>query len=151
MPLAAQQVVDLVAADVRAVADYAASTYTDRAWAFDEAELPAARVLADAENVDTGTIHVPNVEIHDLDVAVQLRVQAATGLDAVMHDATGSVLASLFRPAAVAARGALNVQAFALTRIDRQMLVSDQAKVGVVDIVLRARFAVIANNPNFIA
>lgn len=150
MTLAAQTVVDLVAAAVRTATGYSSSGHTDRAWPLDESELPAAVVIADGEEIETATVHGPALEIHDLDVVVKLRVKAASSLDDAMHSATALVLTALYGTTAANARLAAGVQSFSTLRIDRDMSEHGQAKVGAVDITLRARFAVLANAPETI-
>lgn len=148
MTLAAQQVVDHVATYVRAAAGLSASTFTDRAWSFETSELPAARVTADDEEFNGETVHEPHIQIHDLDVLAELRVEAVDNLDDAMHDLTQAVLEQVHGSAAVAARAALGVRGFRCARIRRDMERTGQGAVGAVDITFRARFATLSNNPS---
>lgn len=151
MPLASAQVIDSVAARVAATALFAgARTCTDRGYPFDEAELPAARVLAGDEEFDVGTVHTPQIEIHDLDINAELRVTALSALDDAMHAAAAQVLTAMHAPAAVSARAALGIKAFRTVRIERRMDERGQAKVGAIDITFRARFATRSDAPETI-
>lgn len=149
--LAAHSVVDLVAAAVRTVPAFsAANTTTDRGWPLDEVELPAARVLAGDEEIETQSVHQPRIEVHLLDVDVELRVKATANLDDVMHDATASVLTAVYGTTAVNARLAAGVQSLETARIERRLQSEGQAKAAAVFIQLRARFAAFANAPETI-
>jgi hypothetical protein len=148
MTLAAQTVVDLTAAAVRTVVALSSSTHTDRAWPFDEAELPAARVLAGPEDFEPGTIH--GLELHQLTVEVELRVSAAADLDDAMHDLTAAVLTAVHGTAAVSARRSAGVQSFDTRSIARRMEPAGQAKAGAVDIEFLARFYTQASAPETI-
>lgn len=149
--LAAQTVIDLIAAAVRSVPAFAAgNTTTDRGWPLDEVELPAARVLADDEEIELQSVHSPRVEVHLLEVDVDLRVKATANLDDAMHDATAAVLTAIYGTTAVNARLAAGVQALETSRIERRLQSDGQAKTAAVLIKLRARFAAFANAPETI-
>lgn len=149
--LAAQTVVDLIAASVRTVPDFAGSkTRTDRGWPIDDVEAPAARVLAGDEEIDLQSVHNPRVEVHSLDVETELRVKATANLDDAMHDATAAVLTAIYGTTAVNARLAAGVQALETSRIERRLQSDGQAKTAAVLIKLRARFSAFANAPETI-
>lgn len=151
MALASAQVIDSVAARVAATVLFAGTrTTTDRAFPFDEAELPAARVLAEDEEFEDPTVHTPQIELHELDIGVELRVSALSALDDAMHAAAAQVLTSVHSAAAVSARRALGIKAFRTLRISRRMAERGPAKVGAIDITFRARFATRSDAPETI-
>lgn len=148
--LASAQVVEQAATLVRLAATLASSTHTDRGWPFDESELPAAKVFAEAEDITPMTVHAGSPQLHELQILVQIDVVASTALDDAMHQVTADVLASLNSPAALSAVFGLGVQTWATRRIERSMAERGQAKVGHIDITLAASFHTLAADPETI-
>lgn len=154
MALAAAQIVDAVAALVRAApvgaaTPYASSTFTDRAWAFNEAELPAWRVLADDEEIELVTMHYPAIEQHTLTVMLEGRVRAVSLLDDAMNDAAAAVLAAIFASASTATLGGL-AKAMRAAGISRRLEAEGQAAIGAIDIRLEVVFCTASNAPSTI-
>lgn len=148
--LAAAQVIEVVASRVALAPDLAASTYTDHPWPFAVEELPAARVIAGTEEIGEQTINRSPVERHDLDVVVELRVQASEQLHSAMHAITAAALTQLHSNASVQALADIGVTCFRTNRIERRMDDEGEAKAGAVDIFLTARFFAGASTPEAI-
>lgn len=148
--LAGAQVINAVADRVRAAALFATSTSTDRAWPFDSAELPAARVLAGDEDFQLLTVHAPQLEQHELRITAELRVSAVSGLDAAMNAAAAQVLTAVGSSTARAAFAAAGIQEFSTRGITRRMQSEGQATVGAIDITFIARFTTRSDAPETI-
>jgi hypothetical protein len=150
MALAAAIVIDAVATRVRAVTGWSARVFTDRAFAFDDTQLPAAKVMAGDEVIGGQTVHAGAVQTHDLDIDVEIHVRAVTDLDDAMHNAAAAVLTKLHDNAAISALGAAGVQSWRQTSTLREMQAGGEAAIGVITLRHQARFCTLASAPETI-
>jgi len=150
MALAAAQVIDAVAARVRATSGLSTKVYTDRAWSFDEAELPAVNVIAEDERIEGQTMHGDPLQYHELDIAVRIHVRAVSDLDGAMHSQAAAVLTKLHDATARTAFAAAGLQVWRQTGIEREMQASAEGAVGLITLRHLVRFATQASAPETI-
>jgi hypothetical protein len=148
--LASQQIAEVVADRVRAVAAFASSTFTDRDWAFEEDELPAARVYVDDEDITATGVSRPVSCLHDADIVVALECKSTDTIRATLAGHIADVLTAMHADAAHTALLAVKCQTFFTTRITREPNPEGQANVGRAVITNRARFLTRANAPEAI-
>lgn len=150
--LAAQQVVDMLAAQLAAVVSLGAERITtDRCWPIPDEGLPFARVLHHDESVrelrcagPTG----PRSQQHALQVAVELLARAVEGMDDALSALQRDALAALFSSAAEGARRAARIQSVQLLGARRQMPPEGQAAIGMVRIELLATYGTRSDQPD---
>lgn len=146
MTLAAAKVIDAVAGLIAGVTGMSGKVHTSRTWALAEADLPAWRVTAADEEVDTTGVHFPAQELHALTVAAQGYARAVTNLDDALHGMAELALAALFVSAATTRLSPLNC-AMSLTGIQRDMVTENEAALGRITLLLRVRFMTFNNAP----
>ena len=140
MALAAAQVVDAIAARFTPVALSAGRVYTSRLHPLTEAELPAWRITAEAEDVETGM--ADGVNVHTLLVDCAGYVQATDNVDDSMH-----ALAAQGLTAACALPVLYRTQ---LQSIERELVADGEARLGVVRLRLATQFYVRPEAPETI-
>lgn len=142
MALAAQQVVDALAARLAAQATLGAGgVKTSRAWPWAEADLPACRVFAGDEGVELSTIDVA-INRHTLDVDAQYTVRAVADLDDALSAQAAAGLALLFAPPLP--------YGLQLVGISRAMATEGEAAVGRITLQLSTLFHVAPAAPETI-
>jgi hypothetical protein len=149
--LAAAQVVEAVADRLRAVPAWVSDkVFTDRAHPFEESELPAWRVYADEEEVETTGPTYPAREKRELVVLCEGVARDVDGLDAVLNNELAApALASLYATKAAASLSPLNCS-MTTTRIERARATEGEAAVGRITLALRVRFHTFNNSPETI-
>lgn len=131
MALAAAQVIDVLAARLVPLPATAGRVYTSRAWPLAESDLPAWRVVANAESVQRSYLGSLDGE-HTLQIECRAYARAASDLDDTLHALAAGALPLLF-----ASPVPHDLQ---LTLIDRQLQTEGAADVGVLVLGLTARF-----------
>ena len=149
MTLAAAQVIDAVAALVSSVTGMAGRVHTSRTWPLSLAELPAWRVVAADEEVETLGVNFPAQQQHDLTIAAQAHLRATASLDDALHAMAEAALAKLFATAATARLSPLNC-AMSLAGIKREVIEEGEAALGRITLLLRVRFLTFSNAPGVI-
>jgi hypothetical protein len=131
MALAAAQVVDAVAARLVPVVLSGGRVYTSRLWPLTEAEIPAWRVTAEDEEVETTTVHA-GVQQHILTVEAKGYRRATSDLDDALHALAAAGLTALF--------AGTPPHFLALTAIERDMTTEGEAAMGVITLRMQTRF-----------
>lgn len=133
MTLAADQVVDAVVARLAATAIAGARVFTDdRPWPIPESQLPAWRVTALNEPVDSLYVD-QGVSEHTLSISCRGIVRAVDGMRAARGALAAEGMASVF---------AVPVpHQFQLSEIDYQITSEGEAAVGAITFTLTAKFA----------
>ena len=149
MTLAAAKVIDAVTGLIAGVTGMSGKVHTSRTWPLAESDLPAWRVTAADEDVDTIGAHFPAQEQHDLTVAAQGYARALANLDDVLHGMAELALAALFVSAATTRLSPLNC-AMSLSGIKRDMVTENEATLGCITLLLRVRFLTFNNAPQTI-
>lgn len=140
MALAAAQVIDALAARLVPLPATGGRVYTSRAWPLTEADLPAWRVTAEAEDISPAMVEPIN--LHTLRVAARCFAMATADLDDTLHALAASGLALLF--AGTVPYGLV------LDGIRRQLATENEAKVGVITLDLTCVFYVDPTTPETI-
>jgi len=130
MALAAAQVIDALAARLAPMAATGGRVHTSRAWPLTEAGLPAWRVTAADEVVESAT--VDGINLHQLEVDAATIVRVSADLDDAMHELAAGGLALLF--AAPVPYG------LRLLGIGRETTTEGEATVGRITLRLQALF-----------
>lgn len=146
--LASQQVVNAVVARlVAAATDSGARVYSDRFHPIAAYPSTTVRHVNEDLSTDGDDVTWPPVQLHSLDLDVQVLVQAAADLDAAMSAAALQVLQALQGAAAPLAplRVSLSAQ-----RIRYQAQADGQAAHGVAVVSLQAQYQTNANAPDTI-
>lgn len=149
MALASAQVVDAIAALLRSVPAWVSSVETSRAWPLPDAALPAWRVVADTEEIETLGVRYPAQQRHDLTVLCQGYARARADLDDVLHAMAATALSTLFATANSARLAPLNC-ALAQTGIERDLVGDGEAALGRITLSIRVRFLTLSNAPESI-
>jgi hypothetical protein len=138
--LAAAQVVDAIAGRLGPVVLSGGRVYTSRLHPLTEAELPAWRVTADAEDVDVSMIDGTNV--HTLLIECTGYVQATIDVDDAMHAlAAQGLTAALANPPLYASQ---------LQGIEREVTTEGEARLGVIRLRIATQFFVRPEAPETI-
>jgi hypothetical protein len=147
--LAAEQVVQAVAALLATVSGMGSSVYTDHPWPLAEAELPAWRVFDEYEAIDPHGLNFPARNHHELTVKCQGIRRDVETIRADLNAMAAAALTVLFASKASTALSPLNC-AMTCTAIERQLTTEGEAAVGRVDLSLRVRFTTYSNAPEVI-
>lgn len=147
MTLAAARVVDSVATLVASA--NVGAVHTSRTWPLHESDLPAWRVIAVDEDVDTIGANWPAQEQHDLTVAAQGHARATSDLDDALHALAEAALAKLFESASTTRLAPLNC-AMRLGGIRRELVEEGEATLGRITLFLLVRFLTLNNAPGTI-
>lgn len=147
MTLAAAQAIDRVAALIGSA--NVGPVYTSRTWPLQDSELPAWRVVAADEDVETTGMQFPAQEIHSLTVAAQGYARATAELDDSMHMLAEAALAKLFETSSSTRLSPLNC-AMSLTGIRRDVVAEGEASLGRITLLLLVRFLTFSNAPGSI-
>lgn len=147
MTLAAAQAIDRVAALVSSA--NVGPVYTSRMWPLKDSELPAWRVVAADEEVETSGMQWPAQEVHSLTVAAQGHARATADLDDSMHALAEAALAKLFETPNSARLSPLNCS-MSLTGIRRDVVPEGEASLGRITLLLLVRFVAFNNAPGAI-
>jgi hypothetical protein len=147
--LASAQVVDAVAALVASVSGMAGHVHTSRLHPLAEADLPAWRVLADDEPVETKGIHFGALQEHRVTVVCQGYARAVANMDDTLHAMAEAALLKLFETSASAALSPLNC-AMSLSRITREVVAEGEAAMGRITLDLHVLFNTRSNAPGII-
>lgn len=140
MALAAQTVVDAIAARLVPMAATAGRVATSRTWPWSEAELPAWRVTAENEAVEEAAVDPFNQ--HDLSISASASSRAVQDLDDVLHALAATGLALLFAPPVP--------YALRLTGIERRLSTEGEAAAGQITLQLQCRYFVAPEAPETI-
>ena len=140
MSTAAATVVNAVAARLLPVALTGGRVKTSRTWPWAEAELPAWRVYAQEEPVDTAELG--GINVHRLLIQCDASARATADLDDALEALSAAGQAAIF-----AAPVPYSIQ---LEGIDRAMSTEGEASVGVLSLSLRATYYVHPAAPNTI-
>jgi hypothetical protein len=140
MPLAAQTVVDALAARLVPMSATGGRVATSRTWPWAESDLPAWRVTAEDEAVEEAATEPFNQ--HDLTVSASCRSRAVQDLDDVLHALAATGLALLFAPPVP--------YALRLSGIQRQLSAEGEAAAGRVTLQLQCRYFVAPEAPETI-
>lgn len=149
MTLAAAHVVDAIASRISGAIGMSGRVHTSRTWPLAESELPAWRVVAADEEVDTRGVHFPAQQQHELTVAAQGYARATESLDDALHVLAELALGVLFATADAARLAPLNT-AMALTGIRRDVVSEGEATLGRITLLLRVRFLTFNSAPGII-
>jgi hypothetical protein len=141
MALAAAQVVDAVAALLVPMVATGGRVYTSRAWPLAESDLPAWRVTAEDETVETDALD-DSEQTHSLNIQAQCSTRAVADLDDALHALAASGLGLLFDPPAP--------YGLRLQSIDRTLATEGEAAVGRVTLSLNATFQTAPSAPETI-
>lgn len=140
MTLAAQQVVDALAARLVPMAATGGRVATSRTWPWAEVELPAWRVTAEDEAVEEAATDPFNQ--HDLSISASASSRAVQDLDDTLHALAASGLTLLFaEPVPHSLR---------LTGIQRRLSTEGEAATGLVTLQLQCRYFVAPSAPETI-
>ena len=140
MALAAAQVVDALAARFIPVALSGGRVFTSRTHPLTEAEMPAWKVFADAEDVELS--HAEGVNRHTLLVECAGYVRALSDVDDAMHNLAAQGLTAAF---------ALPVlHGSQLQGIERELSKEGEAECGVIRIRIATQFYVRPEAPETI-
>lgn len=140
MALAAQQVVDALAARLVPMVATAGRVATSRTWPWAEAELPAWRVTAEDEAIEEAATDPFNQ--HDLVINATASTRAVQDIDDVLHALAASGLALLFAPPVP--------YALRVTGIQRRLSTEGEAAVGQITLQLQCRYFVAPEAPETI-
>lgn len=146
MTLAAAKVIDAVAALISSASGMAGHVFTSRTWPLAESQLPAWRVVAADEDVDTIGANWPAQEQHDLTIAAQGYARATADLDDALHTLAENALGVLFATVASTRLSPLNC-AMSLRGIQRDLVTEGEASLGRITLLLRVRFLTFNNAP----
>lgn len=138
MTLAAAQVIDAIAARLAPHVATGGRVYTSRSWPI--ATLPAWRIVADQEAVESAAVDPFNV--HTLDISASAYTRAVADVDDAMHTLAADGMALIF--AGTVPYG------IALTGITRRMEGEGEASVGIITLQLRCVYWVAASAPETI-
>lgn len=141
MTLAAAQVVDAVAALLVPLAATGGRVYTSRTWPLEQGELPAWRVTAESESVESVEVG-SDTNLHLLSIVCQATARATANLDDVLHGLAEGGMALLF-----AGTPPNHLQ---LTGIDRTVDGTGEAALGTIDLAMQASFYVRQSVPGTI-
>jgi hypothetical protein len=141
MALAAAQVVDAVAARLAPMAATGGRVYTSRTWPLAEADLPAWRVTAEAEDVLMETLSGAE-QTHTLSIAAQCSTRAVADLDDALHTLAAAGLTLLF--------AGVPPYRLVLDGIERELATEGEAAVGRVTLNLTAIFLTAPSAPETI-
>ncbi|HKW84088.1 MAG TPA: hypothetical protein VJN68_10075 [Burkholderiaceae bacterium] len=147
--LAAGQVIAAVAALIEGAPSMTGRVFTDRAWPFASAELPAWRVYADEEEVTPAGIAFPARQMHELLVHCAGYVRAVSGIDDALHALAAAALTALFATQQTTRLAPLNCSVV-LARIERGLETDGESAIGRVVLALRVRFHTFNNAPETI-
>ena len=131
MALAAAQVIDTLATHLATLPAYTGRVFTSRAWPLDADNLPAWRVTAANEEIDSATL-ADLIHEHVLDIEARGYCRSVADLDDVMHAMAVAALPALFAvptPYGLAHKG-----------IERDMATEGEAAVGVITLRMQARY-----------
>lgn len=141
MTLAAAQVVDAVAARLVPLAATGGRVFTDRAWPLEQGDLPAWRVTAQTETVESAQVN-DDTNLHQLDIVAEAVARATSAIDDTLHSLAAGGMALLF---------ALPVPHYLqLTSIEREFSGSGEAALGRILISMRATYYVRQSTPETI-
>ena len=140
MALAAAQVVDAIAARLVPMVATGGRVYTSRTWPIAEADMPAWRVTAEAEDVQRATVEGLNE--HSLAVRARASARATADIDDPLHALAASGLALLFADPVP--------YALQLEGIGRELSTEGEASVGAISLDMRAVFFVAPATPETI-
>ncbi len=146
MALAAAQAIDAVVALISSAPGMSGRVFPSRMWPLAWAQLPAWRVIAADESVDTIGANFPAQEQHDLMVTAQGFARATASLDDALHALAEGALGALFATAASTRLSPLNC-AMSLTGIQRDLVTEGEASLGRITLLLRVRFLTFNNAP----
>ena len=131
MALAAAQVVDAVQALLAPVSLTGGRVYTSRLWPLSEGELPAGRVYAADEEIESQDIH-GHLQQHTLSIEAKGYARATDDLDDRLNEIAAAWLTALF--------AGTPPNYLRSTGIDRDVTNEGEAAVGVVTLRLQAQF-----------
>ena len=141
MALAAAQVIDAIAARISGATSCGTNVFTSRAWPIGEEIMPAARIVAGAEQITPEGLG-DLLGQHLLDVDATFYVRAVADLDDAMHAIVVAALPAIF--AAPVPYG------LTLQGIDREMAKEGEAAVGAITVRLQALFFTLPSQPETI-
>ena len=155
MALAGAQVLDAIKQRMLGLSLTGTRVYTDRAHPLDEKSvLPAWKVVSPDEDIETVTVHPAPVQQHRMQVELQGYVSAISDVDDAMHALAAQALTALFNPPlvpdALSAIAGTKVK-LSQRRIERAMSGEGQAKLGLIQITLRAEYRTKQNAPEALA
>lgn len=140
MALASAQVIDAVAARLLPLPATAGRVYTSRAWPLALSALPAWRITAEDEAVETFMLDGTNQ--HALAIAARAFTTATDDLDDALHSLAAAALTLLF-----AGTPPFDLR---LKGIARELATEGEAVVGVITLRLQATFYVSPQTPETI-
>jgi len=148
--LASAQVKYALAARIIGLPSTAERVFKSRAWPLTEADLPAWKVVTQAEEISVLTLHDPVLQAHALRVDFQGVAKAVDLLDDALDALASEVCTRLFNPPAESdALSALEDRLqLTLTGIDRDLAGEGEAALGVVTVTLLAEFRTVRNDPD---
>lgn len=149
MALASAQIVDAVVTRLAGNTPAATRVYASRLWPLAEADLPAWRVSADAEEIDAETVHYPALLLHRLTVRCEGYVKANTDADDSMHAMAEQALTALYDTQPHATLG-LAIQSNHPARLERDVVSEGQANLGRITLDLAIQYRTAANQPGTI-
>lgn len=147
MTLAAAQVIDGMAALVASA--NVGAVHTSRSWPLDESALPAWRLIADDEDIETIGANWPAQEQHELTVLAQGYARATSDLDDALHALAEAALAKLFQTSSTTRLSPLNC-AMRLSGIRRDLVTEGEATLGRITLILPVRFLTFNSAPGSI-
>jgi hypothetical protein len=146
MTLAAAQAIDAVASLINGATGMSGRVHTSRVWPLALSELPAWRVIAADEEVDTLGVNFPAQQQHDLTIEAQAYTRATANLDDALHALAEVALGALFASVATARLSPLRC-AMSLVGIRRDVIEEGEAALGRISLLLRVRFLTLSNAP----
>lgn len=150
--LAAQQVIDAVAARLNGLPLAGARVFTSRTWPLTEKDLPAWRLFAVDEDIEPQTIHEPSVQMHRLQIELRGHARATDDLDDRLNDLASEALGALFAnpPPSDTLSTLRQKVSLSARRIERGMQTEGEASVGIANITVRAEFMTRSDAPDTI-
>lgn len=140
MALAAAQVVDALAARFAPVALSGGRVFTSRLHPLAEAELPAWKITAEAEDVTLS--HIDGTNLHTLLIDCEGYVRATSDVDDAMHNlAAQGLTAALATPPLYGSQ---------LQAIEREVTTEGEASVGLIRLRIATQFYVRPEAPEVI-
>ena len=147
MTLAAAQAIDAVAALISSVAGMSGRVFTSRTWPLND--LPAWRVVAVDEEVDTLNISFPARQKHELTITAHGYARATNDLDDAMNAMAEAALSKLFASMDSVTLSPLKC-GMRLLGIRRDVVTEGEAALGRITLLLLVTFITISNAPGVI-
>jgi hypothetical protein len=145
--LCSQQIIEAIKTLLLNGTDADNRVYADRLWPLDEGKLPAIRLYEQREQVTPQSIHWPVLEVHELDIAIELCASAANGIDATLAALKLQVLGRLFDTQPHATLGFTNVRVSHAGTGPMQPIETATSQLAQRTVQVTARFSAFAHQP----